>query len=92
MLSITLVSFYVLAILLTTLMAVVVIGSAILRRKLEFSNVIWLSATLLSFPALRGSMPGAPPHRHRHGLHRPLSLPGPHRRDAAVDRNLHALA
>lgn len=61
MLSITLVSFYVLAILLTTLMAVVIIGSAILRRKLEFSNVIWLSATLLSFPALRGSMPGAPP-------------------------------
>ncbi|MFJ4225435.1 DUF4436 family protein [Microbacterium sp. NPDC089695] len=61
LLSITLVSFYVLAILLTTLMAVVIIGSAILRRKLEFSNVIWLSATLLSFPALRGSMPGAPP-------------------------------
>lgn len=61
MLSITLVSFYVLAILLTTLMAVVIIGSAILRRNLEFSNVIWLSATLLSFPALRGSMPGAPP-------------------------------
>jgi len=61
LLSITLVSFYVLAILLTTLMAVVIIGSAIIRRKLEFSNVIWLSATLLSFPALRGSMPGAPP-------------------------------
>ncbi len=60
-LSITLVSFYVLAILLTTLMAVVIIGSAIIRRKLEFSNVIWLSATLLSFPALRGAMPGAPP-------------------------------
>lgn len=60
-LSITLVSFYVLAILLTTLMAVVIIGSAIIRRNLEFSNVIWLSATLLSFPALRGSMPGAPP-------------------------------
>lgn len=60
-LSITLVLFYVLAILLTTLMAVVIIGSAILRKKLEFSNVIWLSATLLSFPALRSAMPGAPP-------------------------------
>ncbi len=60
-LTITLVLFYVLAILLTTLMAVVIIGSAILRRKLEFSNVIWLSATLLSFPALRAAMPGAPP-------------------------------
>lgn len=60
-LTVTLVLFYVLAILLTTLMAVVIIGSAILRRKLEFSNVIWLSATLLSFPALRSAMPGAPP-------------------------------
>ncbi|WP_419817737.1 DUF4436 family protein [Glaciibacter flavus] len=60
-LSVTLVLFYVLAILLTTLMAVVIIGSAIIRRKLEFSNVIWLSATLLSFPALRSAMPGAPP-------------------------------
>ncbi|RWZ68033.1 DUF4436 domain-containing protein [Labedella populi] len=60
-LTITLVMFYVLAILLTTLMAVVTIGSAILRRQLEFSNVIWLSATLLSFPALRSAMPGAPP-------------------------------
>ncbi|WAA65624.1 DUF4436 family protein [Microbacterium oxydans] len=60
-LSVTLVSFYVLAILITTLMAVVTIGSAILRRKLEFSNVIWLSATMLSFPALRAAMPGAPP-------------------------------
>lgn len=60
-LSVTLVSFYVLAILITTLMAVVTIGSAILRRRLEFSNVIWLSATMLSFPALRASMPGAPP-------------------------------
>lgn len=60
-LSTTLVMFYVLAILLTTLMAVVVIGSALLRRALEFSNIIWLSATLLSFPALRSAMPGAPP-------------------------------
>lgn len=60
-LSVTLVAFYVLAILLTTLMAVVTIGSAILRRSLDFSNVIWLSATLLSFPALRSAMPGAPP-------------------------------
>lgn len=60
-LTVTLVLFYVLAILLTTLMAVVIVGSAILRRKLEFSNVIWLSATLLSFPALRSAMPGAPP-------------------------------
>lgn len=60
-LSVTLVSFYVLAILITTLMAVVTIGSAILRRRLEFSNVIWLSATMLSFPALRAAMPGAPP-------------------------------
>lgn len=60
-LSVTLVMFYILAILLTTLMAVVTIGSAILRRRLEFSNVIWLSATMLSFPALRASMPGAPP-------------------------------
>jgi hypothetical protein len=60
-LSIVIVSFYILAILFTTLMAVVTIGSAILRRKLEFANVIWLSATLLSFPALRSAMPGAPP-------------------------------
>ena len=60
-LTVTLVLFYVLAILLTTLMAVVIIGSAILRRRLEFANVIWLSATLLSFPGLRGAMPGAPP-------------------------------
>ena len=60
-LSIALVSFYVLAILITTLMAVVTIGSALLRHTLEFSNIIWLSATMLSFPALRASMPGAPP-------------------------------
>ena len=60
-LSVVIVSFYILAILFTTLMAVVTIGSAILRRKLEFANVIWLSATLLSFPALRSAMPGAPP-------------------------------
>ena len=60
-LAILLVSFYVLAILLTTLMAVVTIGTAILKRKLEFSNIIWLSATMLSFPALRSAMPGAPP-------------------------------
>ncbi|QPZ39164.1 DUF4436 family protein [Paramicrobacterium chengjingii] len=60
-LSIALVAFYLLAILLTTLMAVVTIGSALLRHKLEFSNVIWLSATMLSFPALRSAMPGAPP-------------------------------
>lgn len=60
-LTVTLVLFYVLAILLTTLMAVVIIGSAIIRRTLEFANVIWLSATLLSFPALRSAMPGAPP-------------------------------
>lgn len=60
-LSIALVSFYILAILVTTLMAVVTIGSAILQRRLEFANVIWLSATMLSFPALRASMPGAPP-------------------------------
>jgi hypothetical protein len=60
-LSIVIVSFYVMAILFTTLMAVVTVGSAILRRKLEFANVIWLSATLLSFPALRSAMPGAPP-------------------------------
>lgn len=60
-LSVVIVAFYVMAILFTTLMAVVTVGSAILRRKLEFSNVIWLSATLLSFPALRSAMPGAPP-------------------------------
>ncbi|SEE76902.1 protein of unknown function [Arthrobacter alpinus] len=60
-LSITLVGFYVLAILLTTLMAVVTIGSALIKRQLEFSNVIWLSATMISFPALRSAMPGAPP-------------------------------
>lgn len=60
-LSVVLVLFYVLAILLTTLMAVVTIGTALVRKKLEFSNVIWLSATMLSFPALRSGMPGAPP-------------------------------
>ena len=60
-LSVMLVCFYVLAILLTTLMAVVTIGTAIIKKMLEFSNVIWLSATLLSFPALRSAMPGAPP-------------------------------
>lgn len=60
-LSITLVAFYILAILLTTLMAVVTIGSALIKKELEFSNVIWLSATMISFPALRSAMPGAPP-------------------------------
>lgn len=60
-LSIALVLAYVLTILVTTLMAVVIIGSAILNRTLDFSNVIWLSATLLSFPAMRTAMPGAPP-------------------------------
>lgn len=60
-LSVLLVMFYVLAILLTTLMAVVTIGSAVLSKNLEFANVIWLSATMLSFPALRSAMPGAPP-------------------------------
>lgn len=60
-LSVTLAVFYLIAILLTTLMAVVIVGSAILKRKLEFANVIWLSATMLSFPALRSAMPGAPP-------------------------------
>ncbi len=60
-LSIVLVLFYVLVILLTTMMAVVTIGIALLKKKLEFSNIIWLSATMLSFPALRAGMPGAPP-------------------------------
>lgn len=60
-LSITLVLAYVLTILVTTLMAVVIIGAAILTRTLDFANVIWLSATLLSFPAMRSAMPGAPP-------------------------------
>lgn len=60
-LSIMLVAFYVIAILLTTLMAVVTIGSALVKKELDFSNVIWLSATMLSFPALRSAMPGAPP-------------------------------
>lgn len=60
-LAMLLVSFYMLAILLTTLMAVVTIGTALLKRKLEFSNIIWLSATMLSFPSLRSAMPGAPP-------------------------------
>ncbi|RCK69884.1 DUF4436 domain-containing protein [Desertihabitans brevis] len=60
-LSIMLVLFYVLAILLTTLMAVVTVGTALVKRELEFSNVIWLSATLISFPTLRSAMPGAPP-------------------------------
>lgn len=60
-LSVTLVLFYLVAILLTTLMAVVTVGSAILKRELAFANVIWLSATMLSFPALRSAMPGAPP-------------------------------
>jgi len=60
-LNVALVMFYVLAILLTTLMAVVTIGTALLTRELDFANVIWLSATMLSFPALRSAMPGAPP-------------------------------
>lgn len=60
-LSISLVMFYVIAILLTTLIAVVTIGTAIIRRTLDFSNVIWLSATMISFPTLRSAMPGAPP-------------------------------
>ncbi|MVA74555.1 DUF4436 domain-containing protein [Auraticoccus sp. F435] len=60
-LSVVLVLFYVLAILLTTLMAVVTVGTALVKKELEFSNVIWLSATMLSFPALRSAMPGAPP-------------------------------
>lgn len=60
-LNVALVMFYLLAILLTTLMAVVTIGTALLTRELDFANVIWLSATMLSFPALRSAMPGAPP-------------------------------
>ncbi|MFC5730635.1 MULTISPECIES: DUF4436 family protein [Nocardioides] len=60
-LTVTLVLFYVVVILLTTGIAVVTIGSALIRRVLEFSNVIWLSATMLSFPTLRSVMPGAPP-------------------------------
>lgn len=60
-LSIILVAFYVIAILLTTLMAVVTIGSALVKKELDFSNVIWLSTTMLSFAALRSAMPGAPP-------------------------------
>jgi hypothetical protein len=60
-LSVVLVLVYVLAILLTTLMAVVTVGTALLKRQLGFDNVIWLSATMLSFPALRSAMPGAPP-------------------------------
>lgn len=61
MLSIALVLFYLLSILIITLIAVVTIGSALLRKTLRFSNVIWLSATMLSFPALRETMPDAPP-------------------------------
>ncbi|MDQ4053278.1 MAG: DUF4436 domain-containing protein [Actinomycetota bacterium] len=60
-LTVTLVMFDVVVILLTTLIAVVTIGSALVRRVLEFSNVIWLSATMLAFPTLRSVMPGAPP-------------------------------
>jgi hypothetical protein len=60
-LNITVVAFYVLAILFTTLIAVITIGGAILRSDLQFSNIIWLSATMLAFPALRSAMPGAPP-------------------------------
>lgn len=60
-LTVTLVLFYVGVILLTTLIAVVTIGSALVNRALEFSNVIWLSATMLAFPTLRTVMPGAPP-------------------------------
>ena len=60
-LTVMLVMFYVLAILITTLIAVVTIGIALLQNKLEFSNIIWLSATMLSFPVLRAAMPGAPP-------------------------------
>lgn len=60
-LTIALVLFYVAVILLTTMIAVVTIGSALVNRVLEFSNVIWLSATMLAFPTLRSVMPGAPP-------------------------------
>lgn len=60
-LTVTLVLFYVAVILLTTMIAVVTIGSALVNRVLEFSNVIWLSATMLAFPTLRNVMPGAPP-------------------------------
>jgi len=60
-LTIALVLFYVLAIVLITLMAVVTTGIALLRKRLEFSNIIWLSAVMLAFPALRSGMPGAPP-------------------------------
>lgn len=59
--TVVLVLFYMLVILLTTMIAVVTIGSALVRGVLEFSNVIWLSATMLAFPTLRGVLPGAPP-------------------------------
>lgn len=60
-LTVALVLFYVAVILLNTMIAVVTIGSALVNRLLEFSNVIWLSATMLAFPTLRSVMPGAPP-------------------------------
>ena len=60
-LSIGLTVFNLMAIVLTTLIAVSVIGRSVILRDVEFSQVVWLSATLVAFPALRSAMPGAPP-------------------------------
>lgn len=60
-LSILLTIFQLLAIVATTMIAVSTVGSALLARTVDFSKVIWLSATLIAFPALRSSMPGVPP-------------------------------
>lgn len=43
------------------LITVAVIGGSIVRRQIEFDQVIWLGAMLVAVPAVRNEMPGVPP-------------------------------
>lgn len=48
-------------ILVVALITVAVIGGSIVRRQVDFDQVIWLGAMLVAVPAVRNEMPGVPP-------------------------------
>jgi hypothetical protein len=52
--------FYLLAIGLTAIISVAVIGTSLTDGEVTFSEVIWLGAMLVAIPAMRNEMPGAP--------------------------------
>jgi hypothetical protein len=52
--------FYLLAIGLTAIISVAVIGASLTDGEVSFSEVIWLGAMLVAIPAMRNEMPGAP--------------------------------